>query len=207
MTIPSNRKIILQGKAIEEAQGTETVVASAPTGAGNVDISIPRTGEDTGTVVFNVQPNVTESGNVSYFEIGDIRQAANLLVYMGSPSREFSIQGRFVSRTEAEAQANWAQVQLLRSWRLPEKADSGLNLKTPSRLRLSGLGKWFNAITVRMMSLSIETPEDVDYIRAPNGKDVPIVWPVSLSLKESKSIQELRTFNIDTFRQGMLDGW
>jgi len=221
MPIPSNRFIFLEGQAIEEIRNTDRVedvrtvadfidaVAGSNT-RGTLDENIRNESyiPKTGTVVFDVQPSVTESGSVSYFEIGDIRQAANLLVYMGSPSREFSINGRFVSRSEAEAIRNYRQVQLLRSWRLPEKKDSGVNLKTPSRLKLRGLGDWFNGIHVRIVNLSIEMPEDVDYIRAPGvGKDVPIVWPVSLSLKETRSIEELRQFNIDNFRNGDLNAW
>lgn len=226
---PEKRKIKLIGTDIDETQGTtediELLVPrteEAPLDfGGTINRTIPndftsrvvgtrqRTGESTGTVIFEVQPNVTESGGVSYFEIGDIRQAANMLIYMGTPSREFSINGRFVSRSAAEASINWKYVQLLRSWRMPEMKGGDLNAKkTPSRLKLRGLGKWFNDIEVRITNLSIEEPEDVDYITTDlNGKDVPIVWPVSVSLKEAKSIEELRGFNIQQFRQGTLSGF
>ena len=226
---PDKRRIKLIGEDIDESQGTtedEIVTNFIPDGPnsnpniptgfrpGGSVVSTPtgrtiqKVGENTGTVVFDVQPNVTESGGVSYFEIGDIRQAANMLIYMGTPSREFSITGRFVSRSLAEATINWIYVQRLRSWRMPEQKGGGLNaLKTPSRLKLRGLGNWFNDIHVRITNLSIEEPEDVDYITTGNGKDVPIVWPVSISLKEARSVEEMRAFNIETFRQGTLGGW
>lgn len=222
--IPTDRVITLTGSAIDEnrrtdteallsniVQGTSNPFAVAGTGAvarviGESSRRLRELRATTGTVAFTVQPTVSESGGVSYFELGDIRQAASMLIYMGTQSREFSINGRFVSRTEDEARDNWNYIQLLRSWRMPEQTTQGLNAKTPSRLRLSGLGDWFNSITVRMTSLSIESPEDVDYIRV-DGKDVPIVWPVSVSLKEAKSVQDLRSFNIEDFRAGTLSDW
>ena len=226
---PTSRQIKLIGTDIDESQGTtedEIVTNFIPDGPnsnpniptgfrpGGSVVSTPtgrtiqKVRPNTGTVVFDVQPNVTESGGVSYFEIGDIRQAANMLIYMGTPSREFSINGRFVSRSIAEATINWWYVQLLRSWRMPEMQGGDFNAKkTPSRLKLRGLGNWFNDIEVRITNLSIEEPEDVDYITTGNGKDVPIVWPVSVSLKEAKSVEELRGFNIQEFRQGKLSGY
>lgn len=229
--IPDNRRIILIGEDIEEASSDEKaaqqervqdaidVVDIVPTPFGDfagelgsrlqddIDVIGRLNPRRTGAVIFEVQPNISESGSVSYFEIGDVRQAANMMIYMGTPSREFSIQGRFVSRTENEAYANWRYVQLLRSWRMPEKRGGGVNLKTPSRLKLSGFGDWFNNIHVRITSLNIEMPDTTDYIRTFNGKDVPIVWPVTVTLKETRSIEALRRFRIQEFRDGVLDAW
>lgn len=213
-----NRRIILSGNDIDESTGTtrEVDLPSNPGGPGpdigGVDLGNIReavVGENTGSVIFDVQPTVSESGSVSYFEIGDIRQAANMLIYMGTPSREFSINGRFVSRSKAEASNNRIYVQRLRAWRMPEQSGGELNAtKTPSRLTMTGLGNWFNKITVRITSLNIEEPEDVDYIRTEDGRyDVPIVWPVTVSLKEAKSVEEMREFDINSFRQGTLSGW
>lgn len=206
--IPRNRKIILQGEAIEEVRESQSVAPTLEQSSNqtlrNAGFILPE--DSTGEVVFEVQPSVSESGSASYFEIGDIRQAANLMVYMGSPSREFSINGRFVSRSEQEARRNLKYVRHLRSWRMPEKKGSDINLKAPSRLKMKGLGDWFNKIHVRLVNLTIESPEDVDYIRV-DGVDVPIVWPVSVSLKETRSVAELRKFNIEDFRKGDLITW
>lgn len=218
--IPDNRKITLEGEAISEnrrdsndqlntlrfAQSTAAAAGAAGV-ASAIGNQIQRL-QSTGTVEFDVQPTISESGNTSYFEIGDIRQAANILIYMGSPSREFSINGKFVSRSEKEAARTLKYVRHLRSWRMPEKgASNDVNdVKTPSRLTLKGFGKWYNSIHVRISSLNIEMPEDVDYIRV-GDTDVPIVWPVSVTLKETRSEKELREFNIEDFRKGDLIGW
>lgn len=163
----------------------------------------------TGTVVFEVQPNVTEAGSAVYTEIGNIRQAASILIYQGSPSRTFSIEATFASRSVAEATRNARYINLLRSWRMPEKKSTGFNsdISPPSRLFLSGLGNQFNRIAVRMTDLNIPFPEDVDYIRTESGFDIPIVISISITLKEARSIQELAEFNISAFREGRLDGW
>lgn len=162
-----------------------------------------------GIVVFEVQPNVSEMGTASYTQIDNIRQPGTLMIYAGSPGREFSISAKFVSRSVDEAEKNSRYVQLLRSWRLPDKsgtvADNDMP-PAPSRLRLSGLSGWFKSVPVRMTSLSIETNEDVDYINCSRGA-VPIVWNVQVSLKESRSLAELNEFDIDKFRRGVLPSW
>jgi len=121
--------IFLTGRVQEEI-GTDAQTQTIPAA----------TGQPTGVVVFFVQPNVSESGTANYLEVGDMRQAASLLIYTGSPSRTFSIDATFVSRTVSEAETNLAYVNTLRSWRMPEKTGDGeFNTKTPSRLFLNGL--------------------------------------------------------------------
>lgn len=167
-----------------------------------------RLGQNTGIVIFEVQPTITESASANYAPVDDIRQAASMLIYMGSPSREFTINGRFVSRTKREADRNWKQVQILKSWRMPEASgDGAYNMKSPSRLTLTGFASWFNQVKVRMTSCNIEYPEDVDYIRSNDGYDVPIIWPVTVTLKEARSPTDLKRFDIKDFRKGQLNEW
>lgn len=193
----SNKQIALIGRAGDELQND-------PAAAKN-----RRLGKNTGVVVFDVQPIVSESGSATYAPIDDIRQAASMLIYMGSPSRDFTINAKFVSRTTEEANKNRKHVQTLRSWRMPEATGGGYNMTTPSRLTLIGLGGWFNQVSVRMTNITIETPDDVDYIETdgPDRYRVPIVWPVSISLKEARSPTELQLFNIEQFRKGELLEW
>lgn len=200
MSIPNNRKIVLVGESIEEA-------AQSSSGARTIDSYLNVFENFTGSVVFEVQPSMSESGNTEYQEISSMRQPASILIYRGSPSREFSINAKFVSRSEQEGEKNLRYVRLLRSWRMPEtEGSTSSGSKPPSRLKLTGLGDWFNSIHVRISSLTIETPEDVDYIRV-NGVDVPIVWPVNVSLKETRSPSELENFDIEAFRRGDLFTW
>lgn len=182
------REIILSGEQIEEA------ISEDP-------------GSATGVVHFFVQPNVSESGSANYINIDDMRQPGTMMIYTGSPGREFSITAKFVSRTVEEANINAAYVQRLRSWRLPESEGLGEAIPpAPSRLRLYGLNGWFNAIHVRMTNLSIETNEDTDYIDTELGS-IPIFWNVSVSLKETRAYTEFEEFNIEQFRSGQLPNW
>lgn len=194
--ISSARKIALIGK-VEEELSSSGQAAKAN-----------RLGNSSGIVEFEVQPTVSETASASYAPVDDIRQAASMLIYMGSPSREFSITAKLVSRTKREAELAWKKVQILRSWRMPEASgNNSFNAKSPSRLTLSGLSGWYNQIAVRMTNLTIENPEDVDYIKSYSGYDVPIVWPITISLKEARSPNELKRFDIISFRQGRLEKW
>lgn len=183
-----NKRIWLRGESVEEIFSLDG-------------------GEGTGIVFFDVQPNVGESGTTEYVNIDSIRQPGTLSIYMGSPGRNFSISAKFVSRTVEEATKNLGYVRTLRSWRMPEKdGDGGFAKSAPSRLKLGGLGQWYNSIPVRMVSLNIENNDDSDYIRAGNSY-VPIFWNISMDLKEVRSVDELENFNIADFRAGTLRGW
>lgn len=205
--------IVLSGRVQEELIGAGggipggTVIGGGILGPVTVVPPPSQTGVSSGVVPFLVQPNLTESGSANYTEIGDMRQAASLLIYMGSPSRTFSIDATFVSRSESEAEITLRYINILRSWRMPEKEGDGeFNVKSPSRLFLGGLDNQFKQIPVRMTDLSIPFNEETDYIVTGNGS-VPIVWNISVTLKEARSISELRQFNIENFRQGTLSGW
>lgn len=117
-------------------------------------------------VEFDVTPDITESGSVSYFEASDIRGPASILMYMGSPSRTFSISAKLVSRTPAEAARNQKYIHTLKSWRMPESYVGGINAGTPTLLYLQGYGKMFKDIPVVMTDLSIELSSEHDFIGA-----------------------------------------
>ena len=80
-------------------------------------------GVSTGSVSFDVTPDINESGTASYFEASEIRAPCSILIYMGSPSRTFQINAKLISRTTAEAYATEQKVNILRSWRMPESSD------------------------------------------------------------------------------------
>lgn len=209
---PPDLSVDARERAILEQRSTATQIALIGRAEDELQDDIiaaknRRLGRNTGIVIFDVQPIVSESGSATYAPIDDIRQAASMLIYMGSPSRDFSITAKFVSRTRIEATQNSRYVQLLRSWRMPEATGGDFNITTPSRLTLLGLNGWFNQVTVRMTNLTIESPDDVDYVQSYDGQKVPIVWPVTISLKEARSPTNLTEFNIEQFRRGELPEW
>jgi hypothetical protein len=161
-------------------------------------------------VVFHATPQVQESGTADWVEQTYVRQPASIMWYRGSPSRNFTITAKFISRTKKEANRTFRYVNLLRSWRMPE-----FNGAEPQVLHLFGYGQTFRGIPVVIRSLNIDYNDDVDYIKTDmkdvaGGKgdsDVPIVLPVSLTLQEIHSSNDFKGFNIEEFRKGILPWW
>lgn len=70
-------------------------------------------------VTFETTPTVTESGSVEYSPVNPVHMPGSIQVYRHTPSRNFTINARFISRTSAEATKNKNYVQTLRGWRYP----------------------------------------------------------------------------------------
>lgn len=171
-------------------------------------------------VEFATSPEMSESGSVMYAEISDIRAAASILWYQGTPSRNFSINAKLVSRTRDEAAYNARIIHVLKSWRMPEtlRGQGGIGKGTPTVLYLQGYGDMYKDIPVVMTDLSIEFPSEHDYIRA-GDSIVPIITQVSISLKEAHSLagavggpkssigEPFKQFDIVEYRSGTLKGW
>jgi hypothetical protein len=162
------------------------------------------------SVLFYLSPEVSESKQAIYAEIGDIRQAASLLIYTGSPSRKWSVSAKFLSRTPEEADQTWKQVQLLRSWMNPDSNYKyGLDAAgTPHVLKLFGYGRTWQGIPVVLTSLNIEYPTDIDYIPTAYGTKVPVIQSLSFQLTEARTPDDLlEKFNLEQFKLGILPEW
>lgn len=167
-------------------------------------------------VTFHSTPDVSEQGTVTYIDISDIRAAGSHSVFLGSPARVFNISHKFISRTRIEAENTWRAMNTLRGWRMPKKghADTGINVETtsadtnaPSVLNMFGYGNTFRGIPVVITSLSFDWNSESDYIKCNNGSDIPIILPVTLSLKEMRTYKDMNDFNYDQFRKGELLWW
>jgi hypothetical protein len=189
----------------ESAATSQSGVAAGTTNGGG-----PEDGDfnNDNTVKFHATPQIQESANSNWSEISDNRAPASILTYMGSPSRTFSINAKFISRTKKEADRTFRYVNLLRSWRMPF-IEGGRNLYVaePEVLHLFGYGNTFRGIPVVLQSLNIELNDEVDYIKATNNTDIPIIWPVSMTLKEIHTIADFANFDIISFSQGNLPWW
>lgn len=169
-------------------------------------------------VHFKVTPEISESATANYIEESDIRAASSLLIYMGSPSRNFSFNAKLVSRTEKEALENFKYLNLLKSWRMPFKGEAALNseggqLETGSDspqilyIRSGGL---FRDIQVVMRSLNIEYNTDSDRISVEGNTDtkLPIILPISMTFQEIHSATEIKEqFDIISYKDGSLSYW
>lgn len=159
-------------------------------------------------VEFNLSPEISESKQVIYAEIGDIRQAASILIYGGSPSRKWSITAKFLSRTAKEADLTWKSIQLMRSWANPDtNYKYGIDSGTPHVLRLYGYGRTWQGIPVVLSSLNVDYPSDVDYIPTEYGTNVPVIQSISFQLTEARVPDDLNKFDLEKFKLGVLPEW
>lgn len=161
---------------------------------------------DNDGITFYASPEMEESGSTIYISLDDIRAPASILIWMGSPGRTFNINAKFIARTQAEAVDSAKSVNLLRAWRTPT-GNSIAQSSTPEVLGLSGYGNQFMNISVVIQSLNISFPTDVDYIDSGNGFMVPIVWPVSITLREYHTKDDMTSFDYGSYKAGTLEGW
>lgn len=161
-------------------------------------------------VEFSLSPEISESKQVIYAEIGDIRQAASILIYGGSPSRKWSVNAKFLSRTQEEAEKTWKSIQLMRSWTNPDtNYKYGIDSSTPHVLKFYGYGRTWQGIPVVLASLNVDYPSDVDYIPTSYGTNVPVIQSVTFNLTEARIPDDLLNgkFDLEKFKLGVLPEW
>lgn len=159
-------------------------------------------------VYFELTPDLSESGQTVYVEESSIRQPASVLIYMGSPSRTWSLTARFLARTPAEAESTFKSISLIKSWRMPGGGGSDTN-SPPHILHLTAYSKNVRGVPMVLQGYDSQLPADVDYISTMYGL-VPIFQTITLSLKEAQlteNIDRLGNFNLDQFKRGILDQW
>jgi len=203
------RAMVEQNNALKKV----ALVGSYGTGArpltGDISTSgtIQNQNKDQQIVVFDVTPELSESGSTVLVDIGDIRAAASIVIYMGSPSRSFSINAKFVSRDADEATQTYKNIVNLKAWREPQLAPGvGFNAE-PETLRLFAYEGTLKGIPVMIQSLNISWSPEVDYISDNSGNPIPIIQDVTIQLKEVRSFDDLKTFDYSQFRIGKLNTW
>lgn len=162
-----------------------------------------------GPVVFRVTPQISESKSANYIEESGLRAAASLIIYSGSPSRDFNLNIKLVSRTKDEAVENFRILHRMKGWPQPTKGGNSIDSDAPSILYLHGYGRQFKAIKCIAKSLNIEYPTDCDYISIGDGDGtkMPIIMPINLSLQEIRSGEELSKFDLSAYKNGNLVNW
>lgn len=195
--------IFYKNKSNPSANATQSMINLYDT----LSTHIKLVSQDSLSVVsFDSMPEIEESGSTIYASLDDIRAPASIMIYLGSPARSFNINHKFVSRTREEANKTFKNVSILRAWRMPRKALSGAEDATPETIKLYGYNKTFNAIPTVVQNLNISWPIDYDYIDSDFGP-VPIITPVSISLKEIHSKNDLSAFDYNQYKSGNLPGW
>lgn len=210
----------VRAEALNQNNNRQKVALVGRTGAGaraltgDLANNVGKNGvsNSTSIVVFEVTPEMNESGTTILVDIGNIRAAASIVIYMGSPSRAFTLNAKFVSRTPSEAAINQTYINRLKAWREPViKLNGGIGLAEPETLRLFAYGDVLKGIPCMIQTLTIDYPTDVDYIKTTTSEKmhvwVPIIQNVSIALKEVRSFDDLDTFDYESFKSGILQGW
>lgn len=207
----------LRSNALNSNNNRQKVALVGRTGAGaralSPDLAHTASSLDTVTsvVVFEATPDLSESGQSILVDIGDIRAAASVVFYMGSPSRTFALSAKFISRTAAEAKQNYTYISILKAWREPTLVEGQQYNAEPETLRLFAYGNVLKGIPVMVESISVEYSSETDFIQTTDASGetiwVPIIQNVSLGLKEVRSIDDLNTFDYPKFKKGILEGW
>ena len=70
-------------------------------------------------VIFEVTPNLTETGSVDYSTINPVHLPGGIQIYKHTNSRTFEIQAKLISRNVDDAIKNMKYLQAMRSWRYP----------------------------------------------------------------------------------------
>lgn len=107
------------------------------------------------SVVFFVTPEISEARTVSYAEISDVRLPASILIWMGTPSRNFSINAKFLARSTAEANVAFRNLNLLKSWCV-----------TNASLGANKLTKISDTITTEINRADATSPSDEEKVDA-----------------------------------------
>lgn len=173
-------------------------------------------------VFFNVSPVVTESRSVDYVDQA-LPGPIGLVIYKLTGNRRYSISGKFVSRTLTEAENTFGYINLLRSWLVPATDNKNGFAGAPPILRLNGYQNHFLNIPVVLSELTINFPNEVDYIEVKDIAMVPIIQTVDITLIEAHGtrlnvgagiiesgelVSDFKSeFNLAKFKEGTLQGY
>lgn len=195
-------------------------------GAGNA--SDPQDMKQRYRVTFDVTPDLSEEFSVRYETMSPIHAPGQIFPYQYTASRTFNIQAKLISRTIAEASANYNKIRLLKFWTMPAfgiKTTDFERGRPPHVLYLSaysppgttqGMYGHIRMVPTVITSLSFAYPSDVDYtfaVMAGEGQSseqyvpMPTLWTITVGLLEAHSPREMEEFSITDFAAGTLRGW
>jgi hypothetical protein len=141
-----------------------------------------------GKLVFEASVPLSESRTASYDGFQIIHLPTSLLAYKNTSGRTFSVQGKLVSRTEGEAAANSKNLDLVRTWILPDFGGTGA---TPPILKI----KAYDNVNIDNKNVVLKAytwsfPDDVDYIYTGDQK-WPIIGMLNVEVEEVYSAEEI----------------
>lgn len=145
------------------------------------------------------QPVLQESRGAQYEAESLLHAPESFQAYTSTEQREFTIDGRFFCRNEADVQTNSNIINVVRSLVMPDYNNSG---SPPVPVKLYAYGTWhLHGLPCLVKSYDFTFPNDVDYISI-NGISMPVIFNIALTLSEQHSVKQLRSFSLADFRAG-----
>lgn len=164
-------------------------------------------------------PSISEDMSAEYARLEVPQMPFAIQSYKGSSSRSWNISDiKLISRTFKEATINNQTLWRLRSWTKGEfgntSASYGRPLGMPPKVlsftayssHMIGENSTYRIyrIPVVITNLTIDYPNDVDYIPDDQGNMIPIIQTITISLTEQHSPSELSNFSLDQFKMGKM---
>jgi len=173
----------------------------------------PKIGDSPNEIVFKVMPRISESGGAEYEQITPTHHPGSIQKFRNSTPRTWSVSGRLMSRTVAEASENLKLLNMIRSWRMPfygegtnqDSSTQGKLGAPPPILTLTGYGpSMIGPIKCVLTNYSWDFDNQLDYLPTDMGSMFPVLLDISLSLTESWSPAEFSGFDLVKYKNGDL---
>jgi len=164
--------------------------------------------EETGGVVFPIQPNLTLSTKANYTNIEPTHNNYPFMAYKNSQVDEINISGKFIAETETDA-AYWIAATTFFKTATKMFYGQGENAGNPPVIcQLNGYGSnVFENIPVVVKSFSVTFPEDVNYVKCTKFSAatwVPILSTVNVIVQPIYNRADLRKFDLKKYAAGKM---
>ena len=161
-------------------------------------------------VEFLNMPTIQEQRDANYKPADISHHPGEILKYVNTGSRSWTIQVKLTSRNVSEATTNLNYINVIRSWLMPfyGTGNSDPNLQQylgapPPILTLTAYGaQMIGPVPCILLSYSWTFPNDCDYIPAADGSPFPVILDVNITLKESFSPAEYSSFDLSSYKRG-----
>ena len=174
----------------------------------NFDSDMFKVLEETGGVVFPIQPSVTLSTKANYTTIEPTHNNYPFMSYKNSQVDEIQINGKFIAETNKDA-GYWIAATTFFKTATKMFYGKGENAGNPPIVcQLNGYGpNVFENVPVVVKSFSISFPEDVNYIKCTKysaGTWVPIISTLNIVVQPIYERENLRQFDLKKYAAGKM---
>lgn len=210
----TNQVLGVIGDAPRNEVPADTLLQAAPGKTDSYKVTL--TADPTGDVViFDAMPDIGESHQAQYDDVQPLQHPGSILKYKTTPSRDWSLSVRLISRTVEEASHNLRMINIIRSWVMPFYGQGTANDKSttqylgapPPVLTFKAYGKSvIGPVKCVLTSYQWNWPNDIDYLQTNDvvPVPVPVIMSITLNLRETYSPREFSGFDLMAYRSGNL---